>query len=357
MHLILRDEFRDTERRTPLLPDGARALLDAGLAVSVERSDKRIVPDDAFAAAGCTLVDPGTWTAAPGDVGVLGLKELPEAASPLPHTHVYFAHAYKDQTGWQDLIGRFMQGQGTLLDLEYMVDNGGRRVAAFGYWAGYLGAALALIHWFDRQAGRQSSLAEGLSPYDDAEALDRRIHSARQGVNEIPRPVVIGALGRSGSGATALFKRHGIAVTEWDQAETDPLDRAALLAHDILVNCVLLIGSITPFLTPTEIKPDTRLSVVSDVSCDPTSPGNPLPFYEAPTSWDAPFMPITGAGGSFDLIAIDNLPSLLPLESSEDFAGQLLPHLLTLKDRSGNPVWLAARQAFEAAVQRIENED
>ncbi len=36
-----------------------------------------------------------------------------------------------------------------------------------------------------------------------------------------------------------------------------------------------------------------------------------------------------------DVMAIDNLPSLLPVESSEDYAGQLLPALLTL-DRSGS---------------------
>jgi saccharopine dehydrogenase (NAD+, L-lysine forming) len=54
-----------------------------------------------------------------------------------------FAHYYKGQGGWQDVLARFAQGGGTLLDLEFLTDNSGRRVAA-GYHAGYAGAALAL---------------------------------------------------------------------------------------------------------------------------------------------------------------------------------------------------------------------
>ena len=37
-------------------------------------------------------------------------------------------------------------GGGALLDLEYLTDDHGRRLAAFGYWAGYVGAALAVLH-------------------------------------------------------------------------------------------------------------------------------------------------------------------------------------------------------------------
>jgi saccharopine dehydrogenase (NAD+, L-lysine-forming) len=46
-----------------------------------------------------------------------------------------------------------------------------------------------------------------------------------------------------------------------------------------------------------------------------------------------------------DVTAIDNLPSMLPRESSEDFANQLLPFLM---DTDGD-VWQRAQAAFEAA--------
>jgi saccharopine dehydrogenase (NAD+, L-lysine-forming) len=44
-------------------------------------------------------------------------------------------------------------------------------------------------------------------------------------------------------------------------------------------------------------------------------------------------------------MAIDNLPSMLPLESSEDYAAQLLPTLRDLpKDTNG--VWARAKATF-----------
>ena len=45
-------------------------------------------------------------------------------------------------------------------------------------------------------------------------------------------------------------------------------------------------------------------------------------------------------------MAIDKLPSLLPLESAQDFSAQLLAHLLAL-DRIETGVWGRARAEFE----------
>lgn len=57
---------------------------------------------------------------------------------PLEHTHVQFAHCYKQQAGWDKVLGRFVRGKGVLLDLEFLTDSSGRRVAvchmsSFGY--------------------------------------------------------------------------------------------------------------------------------------------------------------------------------------------------------------------------------
>jgi saccharopine dehydrogenase (NAD+, L-lysine-forming) len=79
------------------------------------------------------------------------LKELPEETFPLIHTHVMFAHCYKNQAGWKDILSRFVQGNGTLLDLEFLVDERGRRVAAFGYHAGFAGSALGIDLWCHNQ--------------------------------------------------------------------------------------------------------------------------------------------------------------------------------------------------------------
>jgi saccharopine dehydrogenase (NAD+, L-lysine-forming) len=60
------------------------------------------------------------------------------------HIFVHFAHCYKQQGGWEAVLARFPRGGGTLYDLEFLQDESGRRVAAFGYHAGFVGAALAI---------------------------------------------------------------------------------------------------------------------------------------------------------------------------------------------------------------------
>ena len=94
---------------------------------------------------GCKLVANNTWPSAPADIPIIGLKELPESEEPLPHTHIQFAHCYKQQGGWSKVLARFHRGQGTLYDLEFLTDDQGRRVAAFGYHAGFAGAAAGAL--------------------------------------------------------------------------------------------------------------------------------------------------------------------------------------------------------------------
>ena len=106
------------ERRSALTPTTARHLQDAGYIVKVERSQERIFDDSEFEKAGVELVTTDSWHNAPQTDVILGLKELPEDQTfPLKNTHVQFAHCYKNQSGWESVLKRFVDGQGTLLDL------------------------------------------------------------------------------------------------------------------------------------------------------------------------------------------------------------------------------------------------
>jgi len=51
-------------------------------------------------------------------------------------------------------------------------------------------------------------------------------------------------------------------------------------------------------------------------------------------------------------MAIDNLPSLLPVESSDDYAMQLLPSLLTLDDLNAG-VWGRAFREFTLHTAKL----
>ncbi len=50
-----------------------------------------------------------------------------------------------------------------------------------------------------------------------------------------------------------------------------------------------------------------------------------------------------------DVTAIDNLPSLLPRESSDDFAAQLLPHLSGF-NADPDQIWQRTAAVFRAAI-------
>jgi saccharopine dehydrogenase (NAD+, L-lysine-forming) len=317
-HLWLRHEVRSTERRTPIVPDDARRLVAAGVDLTVEESPQRIFPIEEYEAAGARVAPAGSWVSAPSDTVVLGLKELPDEPAELTHRHIYFGHAYKRQPGAADLLRRFAAGGGALLDLEYLVDDDGRRLAAFGFWAGYLGAALAVL----QHRGR---LVAPLAP-TEKEELDERLQPAPG--DEDFTALVVGALGRSGRGARVAFATAGVEPTCWDLAETRDLDRPALLAHDVMVNAVLATTPVPPFLREQDLDhPDRRLRTLSDVTCDVGSPLNVLPVYDRTTEWTDPVRRLREAP-PLDLIAIDNLPSLLPRESSTDFSAALLPQLL-----------------------------
>ncbi len=351
----LRSESRPTERRTPLLAAGAKELMEEGYNVVVERSDNRIIDDSEYEAVGCQMVDAGGWTQPPADALILGLKELPDEPAVIKNPHILFAHAYKEQTGWKEMLTRFVKGGADLLDIEYMTRENGVRYVAFGYRAGYMGAALSLLHWFSTQSGGASYLDETLQPFENADLLDATIAKLGEGVKK-PKVLIIGAGGRCGHGAAEIYERHGAEITRWDWEDTIDIDRDAVADHDIMINCAFIKSKGSPFIRKEDLKASARLSIVTDVGCDPFSDFNPVPIYNEPTSWDKAYIKIDGEGGkSVDLIAIDNLPSLLPRESSEEFAELMLPHLKVLNNRNNEQPWRSAKACFDEAVARMEN--
>ena len=346
-HLWVRAESRDNERRVGLTPEGAARLIAAGYRVTVEESRQRIIPIKGYAEAGCEIAPEFSWVDAPADAIVFGLKELPDDGSPLRHTHIMFGHAYKGQPAGRILLDRFKAGGGTLLDLEYLLDQQGRRVAAFGYWAGYAGAAVALHCWTAQQS---SALAGPVTAYPSASHLLMDLQQALVATGtQRPTALIIGALGRVGTGAADLCAAMGVATTKWDMAETasgGPFPQ--VLSHDIFLNCILARPG-TPVFVPASAKTAARqLSVIGDIACDPDSDFSPIKVYDRTTTWEEPALRVADRP-VLDVTAIDNLPSMLPAESSEDFASQLLPHLMTLHHADA-AVWSGARVWFERAT-------
>ena len=149
-HLWLRAEHRENEKRVGLTPQGATQLIEHGIKVSVEESNTRIISIKDYKDAGCEIVSAGSWENAPEDAIIFGLKELPNNETPLKHSHIMFGHAFKGQVSGKKLLKKFKSGGGTLYDIEYLTQDTGKRVAAFGYWAGFAGAYVALKVWISQ---------------------------------------------------------------------------------------------------------------------------------------------------------------------------------------------------------------
>jgi saccharopine dehydrogenase (NAD+, L-lysine-forming) len=341
-HIWVRAEQRQNEERVGITPQGVAALMAQGFSVTVEQSHVRAIPIDGYRATGCAIAPENSWPEAPHDAIIFGLKELPEDGTPLPHRHILFGHAYKGQPSGKVLLKRFLAGGGALYDLEYLVDGSGRRVAAFGYWAGYAGAAVALKCWAAQARG---GIAGPVATYTGRDDLLADLARDMAGLGA-PNALVIGAKGRVGTGAADLMEAMGLRVTKWDMAETahgGPFPE--VLAHAIFLNCILARPGCPVFVPRTALTAPRALRVIGDIACDPTSDFSPIKVYGQTTDWAAPALRVAH-DPVLDVTAIDNLPSLLPVESSEDFASLLLPSLLTLNDLSAG-VWGRAKALFE----------
>ena len=348
IHFWVRSEYRDDEFRTPLTPLGAKKLLDNGIKVTIEESDKRTFSIDEYRSMGCEIANKGSWIDSDLDTIILGLKELNDEII-LEHKHIMFAHIYKKQKGSEHILNNFRQNNGILYDLEYLKDSNNKRVAAFGYYAGFSGAFVGLDIWLnfkEKKLKTDIEIPVNTSKNFLVKSAAKKINIYKKTGNQIPKIIVIGACGRVGSGACDFFKSLGLKITEWDIKETSSRNSfSEILEHDIFVNCVLSDTKSVKFLKKSDITNKRKLSLISDVSCDPGSEYNTIPIYDEPSSFKKPYKFINRGKNPLLLTAIDNLPAMLPKESSIDFEKQLLPYLLDF-DLDKNGVWGRAERIF-----------
>eukprot|EP00808_Paulinella_micropora_P006489 g74220.t1 len=364
----MRHEVKPGEERTPVTPAAAKELIKAGIKMVVEKSETRCFIDKEYEAVGCELVEPGSWKDAGYAPIILGLKELPRDGSRRGR-HIFFAHCYKEQADWKETISPFVKENGLIWDMEFLEDDEGRRVAAFGKPAGQVGMALAILRWCHNTLGQDTPQLQSWGTVENMiKALQALLAKAKAKAGHVPSVLVLGALGRCGAGACHIAEAVGLTkITRWDLAETSkgpPFPE--LLEHDLLVNAIYLKGPIKggAFLDMPQIKAkgkDRVLTVFCDVSCDLSNPHNPFPLDKKGNTL---FKPVTRlikedakAGTKlFDFIGIDHLPSLVPVDSSVNYCEALLPYLKGLgasPDGPDHPVWKRAEGYFYAHAKKL----
>ncbi len=209
-----------------------------------------------------------------------------------------------------------------------------------------------------------------MPPYPSAPALISDVKSSVSAAlaansGRPPRVIIIGALGRCGTGSIDLCRAAGVAqedIIGWDMAETaagGPFPEIA--ASDVFINYVYLgPNAIPPLVTLDSLaKPGRRLRVIYDVSLDPNNPNNPVPMYSQYTNFNEPTLPVPvdGDGPELTVVSIDHLPTLVAREASDEFSSLLLPSLLTLNKRESEGVWTRAEQKYKDTVKRLPTKE
>ena len=99
MHIWVRAEVRDFEKRVGITPEAVAKLIAEGFEITIEESKHRAIPIKNYQNSGANIAPANSWQSAPEDALIFGLKELPENINILKHKHIMFGHAYKGQDG------------------------------------------------------------------------------------------------------------------------------------------------------------------------------------------------------------------------------------------------------------------
>jgi saccharopine dehydrogenase (NAD+, L-lysine-forming) len=315
-NIIIRREFKINEFRTPLVPSDCKKCSDLGITVYVEKSSKRCIPDEDYENNGCILIEDFTrLDLSKKETLIIGIKEL-DYSNPklLPWCHLYFTHIFKNQVGSEEIIAKLESSGSIVYDYEYFLNKNKKRIIAFGYWAGFIGTALGLLQYYYKSINKN---IQNLLPYKDASIIFEEVEYFKHFFRKI-NIGIIGINGRSGSGSRFLLERLGISnIHGYSRAS----DKKPLNQHNIIINCIKLSPEDNNIFISEEILPNfEKLSIIIDISCDINAKNNPICLKYEGTTFEEPIYKIND---KIDIIAIDNLPSLLPKDSSEEFSAKL----------------------------------
>ncbi|GAB2291553.1 hypothetical protein Dimus_025807 [Dionaea muscipula] len=135
---ILAESCNKWERRAPLTPSHCARLLHCGKAgvsrIIVQPSTKRIYHDALYEDVGCEISDDLSECGL-----IVGVKQ-PQLEMILPdRAYAFFSHTHKAQKENMPLLHKILDERVTLYDYELIVGDHGKRLLAFGKYAGRAG--------------------------------------------------------------------------------------------------------------------------------------------------------------------------------------------------------------------------
>lgn len=368
---IIREGKIPPDSRVPLTPQQCKKIeANFPVHILVEPSENRVFEDEEYEKQQVTLSKDMESCEV-----LMGVKEVPIANLIPNKTYFFFSHTIKEQVYNRELLQAILAKNIRLIDYEVLTNKKGKRLIAFGRFAGMVGAHNGLWTYGKRTGAFELKRMKDHKDYAEAKAFYKTVTFP-------PIKIVLTGTGRVGQGAAEVLDDMGIAKVKpkdflnetYDHAvytqlvcsnyakrkdgsafqKQDFYDHPELFeskfapytkASDLMINGIYWDNNAPAFFTKEEMKKeDFNIKVIADVTCD-IAPVSSIPStLRASTIAD----PIFGydpqkeaetealQSNVVDMMTIDNLPNELPRDASQSFGNQFVEHILPelLKEES-----------------------
>jgi saccharopine dehydrogenase (NAD+, L-lysine-forming) len=361
---ILRETKNPPDRRVPLTPPQIVALeeLYPDVEFFVQPSDYRCYSNEEYEYLDIPLKEDLREC----DI-LMGVKEVDKRTFIPGKTYLFFAHVAKKQPHNHEMFREMADRNLNLIYFEYLTSEKGQRVVAFGRHAGIVGAYNGLrargikTNRFKLKPAYQchdlDEMWAGLKLIELKQGLkllvtgDGRVtHGAMEtlGVANVQRVAPDDYLTREFSvpvccqiGPEYYTRRRNGLKFSFNHFTRYPQEYESTFLPYTRVTDILITGHYwdprSPvFFTRDDMKkPDFRISVIADVSCDINGP---IPSTLRATTISDPFYaynpfheteePAFSKQTNITVMSIDNLPGELPRDASLDFGKMLMSNVL-----------------------------
>ncbi len=350
------------DKRVPFTPAQCVILQkEFSINLIVQPSAWRCFADVEYTALGIKLQDDVS------DCDVLiGIKEVQKSEFIAGKKYLFFSHTIKKQAHNKELMHALIEKKIQMIDYECLTDPNFNRIIGFGYFAGIVGAFNAI-----RAYGKRFSLFELKPAFECHDLVELREELRKVRLTNIK--MIVTGNGRVANGAIEMmgllrtrrvtpyeFMNYSFREAVYTQLHSNDYNesrtglqwnREEFYAHpekfkstfakftphcDMLIHCSFWDPRAPKLFEKSDMKkPDFRLSVIADVTCDINGS---IPSTTKASSIAEPFYgynPLTEktTDYSFDndvitVMAVDNLPCEIPRDASESFGKELMEKVI-----------------------------
>lgn len=361
---ILREEKFPRDARVPLTPSQCKFLMERHpeIQIVVQPCKYRCFTNEEFNYQGIPLREDLSGC----DI-LMGVKEVPSELLLPGKNYMFFSHTIKKQSRNRKMLQTVLQKSIRLIDYECLKDKNGKRIIAFGRWAGIVGAYHALrMIGFRTSRFRLRQMIDCLNFAEAQKELEK--------LDLPPLKIVLTGTGRVSEGAAfmldvAEIKKvtpHDFCYKEFNepvyaqlaskdmyykdgQEDFDSADyhtnpkqyKTAFYPFtkvaDVMINGIYWDTRMPAFFTKEQMKEkDFRINTISDITCD-IAPEASIPSTLYASSIADPYYGYNAQTGeltqtfqpeAIDVMAIDNLPNELPRDASEDFGNMIISRIV-----------------------------